>query len=76
MRKKIYVILFLLISNSLIVFSQKGNEIGVFAGASYYNGDVNPEKQLLNLVLYSSLIFYHINLKVGLIILLHTLPEE
>ncbi len=29
---------------SSTVFGQKGNEIGIFAGVSYYTGDVNPDK--------------------------------
>ena len=37
-------LLILFVFYSLIVFSQKGNEIGVFVGVSYYTGDVNPNR--------------------------------
>jgi len=42
MQKNILLLLFILFSST--VFSQKGHEVGVFAGVSYYTGDVNPDK--------------------------------
>lgn len=42
MKKKYLVFHFFLIS--FAIFGQKNSEIGIFAGASYYMGDVNPDR--------------------------------
>ena len=42
MLKKILLILFVLYSS--VILSQKANEVGIFAGVSYYTGDVNQNK--------------------------------
>ena len=41
---KHYLLTFLLFFSSIAIFGQKNGEFGIFAGASYYKGDVNPSK--------------------------------
>lgn len=41
---KHYLLAFLLFLSSIALFGQKNGEFGIFAGASYYKGDVNPDK--------------------------------
>ncbi len=43
--KKIFLTFFLFLSAITITFAQDGN-LGLFLGASYYNGEINPDKIL------------------------------
>ena len=53
------LVLFLFIIISLNIFSQRSNNIGIFAGGSYYLGDMNSSKHFYNLQASAGLFFRH-----------------